>query len=925
MHTQWSSHSNHRGRRPSTAESNMAWSTSSLSSSSISQAPTSVRVPQGLSSHGPQTTRQSLRYAIERQQPHVQDATYPAISQSYVSLSSDTGGTMAQRLYASSLPKPPAALPVTLQTRDEPAFSAPPSSRPQLYQARHSGLVDESSGVADVVVLSPVTIQSGEYQEQDAITVVLAPSGDGFAEGLSQLRGELSPSSIQRLPSSSLEHHSPHEHATSRPRLSTRVTGPRRPSIRLDSVPEHRNFSSQSPLTHDVHFPSVPDPPQEDIPSYSVVDNTPPPPDFEENPQTSQIVGHDPRTRPSSSPRPLNSPAALSRAPTYALIDPRSRTSAAPSQHTEDLSSSTPSSSRNSHSFSNWSPSNAERPRNTSTTSSLSVSKTIQESAGELYGASYSSFSPVRSKRPAAQRPSPHIRPPLTLFPSLSSPVSVASESSVNGPTVGPALPFPTSESLLETSHSRGSSIQLPRAISLPAPLPPLSANHRPPDYGPTTSSVGLPAPLPALSANHRPPDPGPTTSSVGSHDSQLPTHKLRKPPKRHSSNTMLSHPSGAFPQQQVAPPSAPRPTFPNGPYQRSISEMSPASLGSQQVVVQQAQAPQRPSPNPHPPAQQVDVQRATQHPAAPHAFPPQHLPQQPPNYQPGPPNPRPTPHHHVVSHNRHSYYHSAPPPQGTLPPQTIPPPMATTQPTAQRSTLHPSPDTPAQQQQQNPRLSLPHRPATATTGTRAIGPPQVTHPPQISQSRSAGQFQDNPPRYQDASGYGRPLQQQHAGGLPYPPDWIAYNEPRRAQHGALGTLPPQTIPPPMATTQPTAQRSTLHPSPDTPAQQQQQNPRLSLPHRPATATAGTRAIGPPQVTHPPQISQSRSAGQFQDNPPRYQDASGYGRPLQQQHAGGLPYPPDWIAYNEPRRAQHGALVTSNPDRRSMLGGGTMF
>ncbi|KAF8839758.1 hypothetical protein BDN67DRAFT_969618 [Paxillus ammoniavirescens] len=781
MDTQWFSHSDHRGRKPSTSESNMAWSTSSLSSSSISQAPTSVRVPQGLSSHSPQTTRQSLRYAIERQQPHLQEATYPAVSQSYVSLSSDTGGTIAQRLYASSLPKPPAALPVTLQTRDEPAFSAPPSPRPQLYQARqphqarHSGLVDESSGVADLVVLSPVTIQSGGYQEQDAITVVLAPSGDGFAGGLSQLRGEASPPSIQRLPSSSLEH-SPHERPTSRQRLSTRVTGPRRLSIRLDSVPEHHNFSPQSPLTHDVHFPSVQDPPQEEIPSYSVVDNTPPPPDFEDNSQTSQIVGHDPRT----SPRQLNSPAALSRAPTYALIDPRSRTSAVSSQHNEDLSSSTPSSSRNSHRVSNLSPSNAERPRNTLTTYSLSVSTTIHESAAELYGASYSSFSPVRSMQPAAQGPSPHIRPPLAPFPSLSSPASVTSESTANGPSNAAALPFPISESFHESSYRQGSSIQPSRTVSLPAPLPPLSADYRLPDHGPTTSSVGLPAPLPVLSANHRPPDPGPTTSSVGSHDSQLPTHKLRKPPYRYSSNTMLSHPSGA---SHPAPRSVPRATFQNGPYQRSISEISPASLGSQQVVVQQAQAPQRPSPNPHPhphphpPAQQVDVQRATQHPAAPHSF-PQQLPQQPPNYQPGPPNPRPTQgqpaHHHALSHNRHSYYQYGPPPQGALPPQTVPPPMAASQPMARRSMLHPSPDTPMhQQRQQNPRLSLSH------------------HPPQISQTRSTGQFQDDPPRYQDTSGYARPLQRQHAGGLPHPPSSIAYNEPRRAQQGAFVTSNP--------------------------------------------------------------------------------------------------------------------------------------
>ncbi|KIK98106.1 hypothetical protein PAXRUDRAFT_725132 [Paxillus rubicundulus Ve08.2h10] len=682
MHVQWSSYPHHRGRKLSTTESNMGWSTNPLSSPSTSQALTSARVPQGLSSHCPQTPRQSLPYAIERQKPHDQD-TYSAISQSYISLSYDTDRTIAQRLYASSLPKPPAALPATLQTRDSPALNAPPNPRPQSHQARqphqarHSGPVDSSSGVTDVVIISPATIQPGEYQEQDEITLVLSPSGDGFTRGLSQVRGEAPPPFIQHLPFSPLEHHSPHERVTSRQRLSSRVTGPRRPSIRLDSVPEHRNLSSQSPLTHDVHFQSVSDSQQEPVPSYSVVDNTPPPPDFEDNSQTFQIVGRGPGTGPSSSPQPLDSPAALSRAPTYALIDPRFRTSSVPSQHTEDSSSSIPSSSRNNHRFSNRSPSNLERPRNTSTTSP-SV-PTIHESAAELYGASYSSFPPVRSRPPAAQRPSPHIRPPLALFHSQSSPAGVTPESAVNGPGSAPAIPFPTSESLLDTSHRQGTSMQPPRAISLPALLPPLSANHRPPD-------------------------PSPTTPSVGSHDFQLPPHKSRKPPKGYSSNTILSHPSGAShppPQQQVTSPPVPRPTSPNGPYQRGISDISPAPLGSQQVVVQQAQVPQRPSPHPHPPAQHVDVQRATQYPAAPRSLPPPLPP--PPNYQLGPPDPRPTPQqpaqHHALSHDRPSHYQPPPTSQGAPPPQTVPPPVASTRssttdapPKSRHTHTHPTP-----------------------------------------------------------------------------------------------------------------------------------------------------------------------------------------------------------------------------------------
>ncbi|KAF9219061.1 hypothetical protein BS17DRAFT_790105 [Gyrodon lividus] len=218
--------------------------------------------------------------------------------------------------------------------------------------------------------------------------------------------------------------------------------------------------------------------------------------------------------------------------------------------------------------------------------------------------------------------------------------------------------------------------------------------------------------PHPALFANHSPPNP--TTASVGLHDPPASVRKLRKPPKRDSSNTMPFYPSGASQpaphcQHHVSLPSLSRHTFLSGPRQRSVSDISISPshpLGFQQAVPREPPAAPSWYPPHHHPEFQREIQRGQPTGSASH-FPPQQS-------LPGPSGSNTIPQrpaqHNTTSqahdlrgttpHTSSSHWHHPAPLRAPLPPQTtstsIPPPAVST---ARRTILHPeaTPDTPTQ------------------------------------------------------------------------------------------------------------------------------------------------------------------------------------------------------------------------------------
>ncbi|KIJ60132.1 hypothetical protein HYDPIDRAFT_117598 [Hydnomerulius pinastri MD-312] len=422
--------------------------------------------------------------------------------------------------------------------------------------------------------------------------------------------------------------------------------------MKLQPVDEHPHPATPLLSGLDAEQLSAPEPPQEDIPSYSLVDDTPPPPEFEDYEDNIHApdMELDPGTElaASSSQARLAPSVPLTRAPTYALIDPRTSRSSMRSQNVENSSSLASPSSGNDRPLSSRPPSIAEtrRPRSSSSTSFVSSSSSVHESAAELYGTAYG-FPTVptsRHSRPGSARS----RPPSVVSPTLSSPAAVTPENTRAAFPIAP-LPPPVSH----TPHQ--------------APNTP-SARQ-----GVRTQSLTVLAPPgrnPALPTHHRPSES--TTLISSPQDSPTPNRKLRKPPRQNRSNTM---PPGPFGEELAIQQPVPPPPVPQQPTPLQTSRSTHGQGIPQQQVAR--------LPPPQHPASQPVFQRQLSHQPVFQPPAPQQLPQQAPAQRPVTSPVSPQFLRQEVVSQQYTTQNAFPPqpvqsvPQHRVPPQTIHPPLA--------------------------------------------------------------------------------------------------------------------------------------------------------------------------------------------------------------------------------------------------------
>ncbi|KAH7884199.1 hypothetical protein F5I97DRAFT_1831698 [Phlebopus sp. FC_14] len=288
--------------------------------------------PAGPSSAHQETPRKSLAYTIERrplEQESIKLPSFPPLTSRSSAPPSRAGSSFARQLYASSLPKRQT---VTVDN----STSSVEVARPQPHLDRHNDpplvpeIVEYTGNVhsANILVLSPASPRQGDYAEQNNFHVTSPSESDAYpgptplyspTSGISAPCASLSsseyPSDLSATGSSA---------AVSYRRSSTRLNGPREPSVCLYEVAQRPDLTTESPSAFNVHLSMrsltpMEGPPQEQAPSYSLVDGTLAAPDY--------IHSHERRawrTQSASCSTQPTSSTHLSRAPTYYLVDPRS-------------------------------------------------------------------------------------------------------------------------------------------------------------------------------------------------------------------------------------------------------------------------------------------------------------------------------------------------------------------------------------------------------------------------------------------------------------------------------------------------------------------------------------------------------------------------------------------------------------------------